>query len=131
MLGRLYLIEILQIRGSGRYAEGDVPMSILYSTEIRWIIAGIAPASIKRWYEGDALCNREKVRVDYYLKFPGDAFVGVKLRKYDDGAQNLEFKPLKKSAGSFSFREWGCTTVLKGGKEFCPTRGFACPARSA
>jgi hypothetical protein len=86
MLGRLYRVAIPQVRGSGRYAEGDVPMSILYSTEIRWIIAGIAPASIKRWYEGDAWCNREKVRVDYYLTFPGDAFVGVKLRKYEDGA---------------------------------------------
>jgi hypothetical protein len=73
-------------------------MSILYSTEIRWIIAGKAPASIKRWYEGDAFCNREKVRVDYYLKFPGDEFVGVKLRKYVDGGQNLEFKPIKQSA---------------------------------
>ena len=73
-------------------------MSILYSTEIRWIIAGLAPASIKRWYEGDAWCHREKVRVDYYLTFPGDEFVGIKLRKYEAGAQNLEFKPLKKSA---------------------------------
>ena len=60
MLGRLYRIAIPQVRGSGRYAEGNVPMSILYSTEIRWIIAGIAPASIKRWYEGDAWCNRER-----------------------------------------------------------------------
>ena len=70
-------------------------MAIQYSAEIRWIIAGKAPASIKRWYEGDALCNREKVRVDYYLKFPGDEFVGIKLRKYPDGNQNLEFKPIK------------------------------------
>ena len=70
-------------------------MAIQYSAEIRWIIAGKAPASIKRWYEGDALCNREKIRVDYYLKFPGDEFVGIKLRKYPDGNQNLEFKPIK------------------------------------
>src|SRR6266542_1659767 len=71
-------------------------MGIQYSTEIRWIIAGKAPASIKRWYEGDGFCNREKVRVDYYLKFPGDEFVGIKLRKYPEGGQNLEFKPIKR-----------------------------------
>ena len=73
-------------------------MSIIYSAEIRWIIAGNAPTSIKRWYEDDKQCNREKVRVDYYLRFPGDEFVGIKLRKYEDGGQNLEFKPIKKSA---------------------------------
>jgi hypothetical protein len=73
-------------------------MPIQYSAEIRWIIAGKAPASVKAWYEGDTFCNREKIRVDYYLKFPGDEFVGIKLRKYPDGGQNLEFKLIKKSA---------------------------------
>jgi hypothetical protein len=75
-------------------------MSIVHSAEIRWIIAGEVPAEIKNWYENDPFCNREKIRVDYYLKFTGDDFIGIKLRQYADGEQNLEFKPIKKGAVS-------------------------------
>jgi hypothetical protein len=45
-------------------------------------------------------------------------------------ADEIRVKKQGGRAGSFSFREWGCTMALKGG-EFCPTRGLACPARSA
>ena len=114
-------------------------MAIQYSAEIRWIVAGKAPASIKRWYEGDAFCNREKVRVDYYVKFPGDAFVGIKLRKYADGRQNLEFKPIKKSNVALELpsgisgrvEEWEkWSTEAEAAQEFSNLLNRKCLARS-
>jgi hypothetical protein len=69
-------------------------MSVLHSAEVRWIIAGDAPIGIKEWFNGDPSCDHEAVRIDYYLKFPGDEYIGIKLRRYNDGRQNLEFKPV-------------------------------------
>jgi hypothetical protein len=73
---------------------------ILQTIEIRWIIPGEAPAAVKDWYERDPLCSAEKPRVDYYLKFPGDEFIGIKLRRYTGDEHNLEFKPVKKASVS-------------------------------
>jgi len=69
-------------------------MSLTYSAEIRWILDGEAPTAVKVWFEKDKLCDKEETRIDYYLKFPGYEFVGIKLRKYPEGGQNLEFKPI-------------------------------------
>jgi hypothetical protein len=69
-------------------------MNLAYSAEIRWILDGDAPTEVKAWFEKDKFCRREPVRLDYYLKFPGDEFVGIKLRTYPEGGQNLEFKPI-------------------------------------
>jgi hypothetical protein len=69
-------------------------MSILHGAEARWVISGLVPVDIKHWFANDPKCRHEESRVDYYRKFIGDQFIGIKLRKYESGDQKLEFKPI-------------------------------------
>ena len=97
---------------------------------------------VKRFkWIGDTLTKVFSPTLDKALTFLDDKLLPATSNAVERG--NRRHRKMQKSVyrvrsqvslerpGSFSFREWGCTTVLKGGKEFCPTRGFACPACSA
>lgn len=50
------------------------------STEIRWFLKGALPDGVSAWFEAGGPLRRPEERVDRYLRFPGTADVGVKLR---------------------------------------------------
>ena len=73
-------------------------MTIFHSAEVRWIISGLVPENIRNWFKNDKNSKKENTRIDYYLKFLGDQYIGIKLRKYESGDQKLEFKPVFKTS---------------------------------
>jgi len=59
----------------------------LATVEARWFGAGSVPDDLAAWFEAEGGVRREPVRTDRYLRLPGVAAVGVKLR-----AGRLEIK---------------------------------------
>lgn len=62
------------------------------TTEIRWFFQGEIPAEVQESYEAPALLPHahESERIDYYLWWPGNDRMGIKLRE-----GNIEMKHLK------------------------------------